>query len=108
MAKRVRIGPPKVGPKMVSKIRRTKKQSYGTLKEWAVITEAVKRRDGFKCRKCSATDYLQVDHIVPVSKGGRSVMTNLWTLCDLCHSRRPGHKRARSLILSKRNREGKK
>jgi len=108
MGKKVRVGPPRVGPKIVSKIRRTQKQAYGTLKEWSVITAAVKRRDNHRCRKCNSTSYLQVDHIVPVSRGGRSVMSNLWTLCDYCHSKRPGHKNAKSLIMHRRRKETKK
>lgn len=106
MGKRVRIGPPKVGPKMVAKIRRTKKQSYGSIQEWSALCSAAKKRDGHKCRKCNATSYLQVDHIVPVSRGGRSILSNLWTLCDYCHSKRPGHKRAKALILHKRKKDG--
>lgn len=49
----------------------------------------VLRRDGFKCVKCgrSAKDgvRLHVDHIVPVSRGGKSVMNNLQTLCEDCN-----------------------
>lgn len=107
MAKRrrapTRIGPPKAGPKMVAKIRRTKQEAYGTRSQWAAISTAVKKRDNHKCRLCPSTSYLQVDHIIPVSKGGRTVMQNLWTLCDLCHAKRPGHKLAKQLILHKRN-----
>ncbi len=101
-----RIGPPKVGPKkpkLVAKIRRTKVAAYGTRSSWSATCTTVKVRDGYKCRKCSSTEFLQVDHIIPVSKGGQSVPSNLWTLCDICHSKRPGHKRAAHLILHKRN-----
>ncbi len=108
MAKRVKVGPPKVGAKTVAKVRRTRQQAYGSRQDWGEISAAVKRRDGHKCRKCPATDYLQVDHIIPVHKGGRTIMSNLWTLCDLCHSKRPGHKRAKHLILHKRNAERKR
>lgn len=104
---RVRVGPPKIGPKIVSKIRRTKQQAYGTLQNWAELCRLVKQRDGHKCRKCNSREYLQVDHIIPVSKGGKSILSNLWTLCDICHAKRPGHKRAKSLILHKRKKDGK-
>ena len=46
------------------------------------------RRDGFKCQICGATSEtakLHVDHIKPISKGGRTVESNLRTLCDLCN-----------------------
>lgn len=97
-------GPPKsVKPKMVAKVRRTKQQAYTD--NWSAISAAVKKRDGYKCRLCSCTEYLQVDHIIPVSKGGQTIMSNLWTLCDICHSKRPGHAAAKHLILHRRNKE---
>ena len=47
------------------------------------------KRDGFKCVLCgcSAKDgaKLHVDHIIPISKGGKTVPSNLRTLCDQCN-----------------------
>ncbi len=47
------------------------------------------KRDDFRCVICgrSAKDGVQlhVDHIKPVSKGGRSEISNLRTLCDRCN-----------------------
>lgn len=47
------------------------------------------RRDKFRCQMCgrSAQDgiALEVDHRLPVSKGGTNAMSNLWTLCDACN-----------------------
>ena len=49
----------------------------------------VMKRDGFRCQICGATQAdgvkLHVDHIRPVSKGGKTVMSNLRTLCDRCN-----------------------
>lgn len=49
----------------------------------------IMRRDGFKCVLCGASAkdgvILHVDHIIPVSKGGRSVRSNLRTLCERCN-----------------------
>lgn len=102
MAKRVRGGPPSsVRAKVVAKIRRNKVEAYGSRSDWTIICRRVKNRDGNRCRKCLSTEFLQVDHIIPVSKGGRTVESNLWTLCAFCHSKRPGHRRAKSLILHK-------
>ena len=46
-------------------------------------------RDNFTCVLCGATAKdgakLQVDHIIPVSKGGKTVMSNLQTLCEKCN-----------------------
>lgn len=103
MRRRIGCGPKSIRAKTVSKIRRTKEQAYTV--NWPAISAAVKKRDGCRCCLCGATNYLQVDHIVPVSKGGQTIMTNLWTLCDICHSKRPGHSKAKHLILHKRNKE---
>ena len=49
----------------------------------------VMRRDDFRCRLCgrSARDgvELEVDHIVPIFKGGSSIESNLQTLCRDCN-----------------------
>lgn len=87
-----------------AKIRRTKEQAYG--ESWAVIRERVKKRDGYKCCLCGRCEFLQVDHIIPVAKGGVTAMHNLWTLCDLCHAQRPGHSGAKNLILNRRKKAG--
>lgn len=51
----------------------------------------VMKRDNFKCCMCGASPAkdpsveLHIDHIVPWSKGGESVMDNLQTLCSKCN-----------------------
>lgn len=51
----------------------------------------VMMRDSFRCCKCGrspATDSnisLQVDHILPWSKGGETIIENLQTLCSACN-----------------------
>lgn len=51
----------------------------------------VLKRDNFKCAVCGnspATDSkckLHVDHVVPFSRGGRTIESNLRTLCDACN-----------------------
>jgi 5-methylcytosine-specific restriction endonuclease McrA len=55
------------------------------------IRYSVLRRDNFKCVLCGnspATDptcVLHVDHIHPSSKGGKTVVENLRTLCEHCN-----------------------
>lgn len=61
--------------------------------ERGIISDSLRydimRRDGFKCVLCGASAKdgvaLHVDHIIPVSKGGRSVRSNLRTLCERCN-----------------------
>jgi 5-methylcytosine-specific restriction endonuclease McrA len=93
---------------VVAKIRRTSVEAYGTRSEWSVLSKACKQRDGHKCRKCGDTEYLQVDHIILVSRGGLTTLSNLWTLCDVCHSKRPGHQKAARLITHKRRKDKQK
>ncbi len=49
----------------------------------------VMKRDGFRCCLCGASQKdgvrLEVDHIRPVSKGGKTEMSNLRTLCESCN-----------------------
>ncbi len=51
----------------------------------------VMRRDNFKCKLCGAspatdpTIILHVDHILPYSKGGQTIMENLQTSCSKCN-----------------------
>ena len=45
-------------------------------------------RDGYRCCKCGASGryaQLEVDHIVPIAKGGKSTYNNLQTLCHKCN-----------------------
>ena len=47
---------------------------------------AIYARDGYRCRKCGRqSDQLEIDHIFPVSKGGKSEFNNLQTLCRMCN-----------------------
>jgi hypothetical protein len=46
------------------------------------LRKQVFERDGFRCLKCGATEFLHADHIKPVSKGGLTLLDNLQTLCQ--------------------------
>jgi len=46
---------------------------------------AVLVRDGGRCRKCRRAIKLEMDHIVPLSKGGKTEESNLQTLCRRCN-----------------------
>lgn len=51
----------------------------------------VLKRDNFKCCACGASPAkdpsveLHIDHIIPWSKGGETVLENLQTLCSRCN-----------------------
>lgn len=45
-------------------------------------------RDGYRCRKCGVSQRyatLEIDHIIPIAKGGKSTYDNLQTLCHKCN-----------------------
>ena len=49
---------------------------------------AIYARDGYRCRYCGATekqDDLEIDHIIPIAKGGKTTFDNLQTLCHNCN-----------------------
>lgn len=58
------------------------------------LRQKIKERDGFTCKKCGASVQkepnllLEIDHIIPVSKGGLTVEENLQTLCWRCNRRK--------------------
>lgn len=45
----------------------------------------VLQRDNFKCKCCGSTNFLEVDHIIPVMDGGTNDLNNLQTLCKECN-----------------------
>ena len=71
------------GKKYCETIKRERSKVTSTLRY------DVLKRDHFTCKMCGATVKdgikLQVDHIIPVSKGGKTTMSNLQTLCQRCN-----------------------
>lgn len=55
------------------------------------LREYIKKRDNFTCCNCGNSTYkepnllLEIDHIIPVAKGGCTVEDNLQTLCWKCN-----------------------
>lgn len=70
-------------------------------REWAEISEAVYRRDGFACAYCGSTvGPFSIDHVTPVSRGGTHDFENLVVACRSCNSakgNRPVHEFVESL-----------
>lgn len=53
---------------------------------WNELRRTVFERDGWQCVYCGSSDNLEADHIVPLSKGGRSTLDNLSAACKSCNS----------------------
>ena len=62
---------------------------YERSKMSASLRYDILKRDNFRCKICGCGMEdgvkLHVDHIIPVSKGGKTVESNLQTLCELCN-----------------------
>lgn len=70
----------------------TKKETHKTSRDINLrLRFIVMQRDNFKCCSCGRSPSttsgleLQVDHIIPWSKGGETVLDNLQTLCSDCN-----------------------
>ena len=72
-------------------LERKSKASYVRSLVTPMLRRWVKERDNFTCQICGISTkdephlLLEIDHIIPVSKGGTSDMSNLQTLCWKCN-----------------------
>lgn len=56
--------------------------------DWPVLRQRVFERDDYLCQYCPwprRDARLECDHVVPVSRGGLTVMSNLTTACSPCN-----------------------
>jgi hypothetical protein len=80
-----KIGPPAAGAGQTTVTRRTKREISERLRFSVLL------RDGFRCQSCGRSPLkspgieLQVDHIVPWSKGGETTADNLQAKCEACN-----------------------
>lgn len=82
----VEAGPSEVPPGSQPKAKRRTRREITDRQRFRVLV-----RDGFRCMSCGASPLvtpgvqLHVDHIVPWSKGGETVDSNLQTKCQQCN-----------------------
>ena len=54
--------------------------------DWEALRLVVFERDGYRCRYCGEeANAPECDHILPFSRGGKSVLSNLATACMPCN-----------------------
>ncbi len=89
-------------PKKISELIETiesllKKQEtsgYQRLKLTSQMRDSILQRDNYTCKICGNSVYkepnllLEIDHIIPVSKGGKTEPNNLQTLCWRCNRKK--------------------
>lgn len=61
------------------------------LPEWQRLRIEVFERDAYTCAYCgSVVDHPHCDHVVPLSRGGKSILENLVTACPTCNCSKGG------------------
>src|SRR5258708_23739701 len=52
-----------------------------------VTTEEIENlfKKQLNCKKCYSDEYLEIDHIIPLSKDGEHIINNLQLLCRKCN-----------------------
>ena len=55
------------------------------------VRQRVWQRFGGRCAECSADDYLEFDHVIPVAKGGSNSDANVQLLCRRCNLKKSDH-----------------
>ena len=67
-------------------------KTYERNKMTSSLRRKIMERDKYTCQICGKvmldTVGLQIDHIIPINKGGKSVEENLQVLCSICNGRK--------------------
>ena len=65
-------------------------QGNGGLRDFIFMPDkdGIKYKKKDKCERCSGTNKLAVDHILPIAKGGTDCIPNKQTLCVHCNSKK--------------------
>jgi len=50
-----------------------------------LLRKEIYARDGGKCLQCGSDYNLTIDHVVPISRGGKNIADNMQTMCAPCN-----------------------
>lgn len=78
---------------LINEIEKTERYKASKEYQRSIMSDSLRykilKRDGFRCVLCGRTAAdgvkLHVDHIKPIAKGGKTIESNLRTLCDQCN-----------------------
>lgn len=69
------------------------------------VRSQVFERDDHKCRECGSADNLEIDHVIPISRGGNGDEENLQVLCRACNRRKRSRTSAEQVATQQRSLE---
>lgn len=94
----------KVIPRNILGIRRFNRLDIQDWKEWKKISNEVFKRDNNTCFYCGRSDCkMEIDHLLPVSRGGGDDISNLVTSCRRCNAQKHDRTLEEFLEWRKRN-----
>lgn len=82
------IRSPSVVLRVPDQIRLTFASGERTWKVPPVNRREVLRRDHYSCQYCGSTRRLTIDHVIPLSKGGKHRWDNVITACERCNQQK--------------------
>lgn len=50
-----------------------------------IVRDRILNKCNYKCVKCNSKENLEIDHIIPLSRGGRGDEDNMQVLCKKCN-----------------------
>ncbi|MBA7544890.1 hypothetical protein ES705_37251 [subsurface metagenome] len=53
-----------------------------------IVRDRILEKCNYRCMKCGIKDNLEVDHIIPLSRGGREDEDNMQILCSKCNRKK--------------------
>lgn len=65
--------------------------------------ERIMARDSRRCRNCKSEEHLEIDHVIPISRGGDGEDSNLQVLCRSCNRSKRTRITAEQVATQKNN-----